>query len=339
MRRAGALALKALWAVCAGLATAWAALAAYWSDIANPMGRTALAAGVVLGACLIFASIRRRGVAALVFAGSLGLFILWWASIAPSNSRLWQPDVALLPGVEVNGDTATVRNIRNFAYRTETEYRPRYEDKTYDLRTLDSVDLIAVYWMGDAIAHVMVSFGFGGKDYLCLSIETRKEQGEEYSSLKGFFKQYELVYVAANERDLIRLRTDYRRPPEDVYIFRTRVTPENARKLFLEYASEMNRLRVRPEFYNTLTTNCTTDVVRHVRAFGGKARYNWKILLSGYAPQYAYELGGLDDSLPFGELRARSLVNGKAHAIGDAPDFSARIREGLPGVGPATSKE
>jgi hypothetical protein len=161
------------------------------------------------------------------------------------------------------------------------------------------------------------------------SIEARKEKGEGYSSIKGFFKQYELIYVVGDERDLIRLRTDYRQPQEDVYLYRTRITPENGRLLFMEYIRTINRLHGQPEFYNTLTTNCTTNVVRHIRAFGGKASYNWKILLSGYAAQYAYELGGLDSRLSFDELRNQSLINTRAHAIGNDADFSRRIREGL----------
>ncbi len=313
--------------------TAWAALAAYWSDVPSQAGRALLAVVVVLAAILAFTRIRRRGVAALAFLAGFGLFVLWWSSIEPSNNRDWQTDVAVLPSAEVRGDTVTVKNIRNFAYTSETEYQPRYYDKDFDLKRLDSVDLIAVYWMGDAIAHVMMSFGFQGKDYLCLSIETRKVKGQEYSSLKGFFKQYCLTYVAADERDVIRLRTEYRRPAEDVYIYRTRMTPENARKLFMEYVKQMNSLCLRPEFYNTLTTNCTTNIVRHFQAFGDKVRYNWKILLSGYAPLYTYEIGGLDDALPFEELREKSLVNAKAHAAGDAPGFSESIRLGLPGMG------
>ena len=189
------------------------------------------------------------------------------------------------------------------------------------------MDLIAVYWMGDAIAHIMLSFGFEDQDYLCFSIETRKEQGEEYSTLKGFFRQYELIYVVADERDLIRLRTDYRNPREEVYLYRTRMPQKNAQKLFFEYIKTINSLRDKPEFYNTLTTNCTTDVVRHFQSFGGIMRYNWKILLSGYTPLYAYEIGGLDDTLPFEELRARSYINPKAQVIGDAPDFAVKIRE------------
>jgi len=327
-------------AVAAGaaLATVWASLAAYWSDIPGQTARTALAVVIVLAAALIFVVIRRRAVAYAVFLGALAIFSLWWAAIPASGVRDWQRDMAVLPFAQVHGDMVTVRNIRNFVYTTETDYTPAYYDKTFDLRALASVDLIAVYWMGDAIAHVMVSFGFGGKDHLCLSIETRREVGEDYSSIKGFFKQYELMYVVADERDLIRLRTTYRNPPEDVYIYRTRMAPEKARLLFLEYIKEINRLYEKPEFYNTLTTNCTTNVVRHLQAFGGKARYNWKILLSGYAPLYAYEQGALDDTVPFEALRAASHVNGKAATAGDSDDFSIRIREGLPGATPPASR-
>ena len=330
--------ILAVLAVLAGLVvalmTAWAALAVYWSDIPGQTLRLILAAGVVLATLAAFGLTRRRGRTLLVFLAAFACFVLWWSSIKPANDRDWQPDVAVLPYADVSGDRVTVYNIRNCDYRSETDYTPRYYDKTFDLAQLDSVDLVAVYWMGDAIAHVMLSFGFAGQDYLCFSIETRKERGEDYSSLKGFFKQYEIVTVAADERDLIRLRTEYRRPPEDVYLYRTRLKPDVARKLFLEYVKEMNRLRQTPEFYNTLTTNCTTNIVRHFRAFGDLVGYNWKILFSGYAPLYAYELGGLDDTLPFAALRAKSLINPVVHEAGAGPDFSQRIRAGLPGIGP-----
>jgi hypothetical protein len=162
------------------------------------------------------------------------------------------------------------------------------------------------------------------------SIETRKEQGEGYSTLKGFFKQYELYYVVGDERDLIRVRTDFRQPREDVYLYRLRMPPENARKFFMEYIRQINSFKESPEWYNTLTTNCTTNLVRHVRTFEGRVTYNWKVLLSGYAPQYAYELGALDTHLSFDQLRKRSYINPKAGALGDDPDFSRKIRRGLP---------
>jgi len=176
----------------------------------------------------------------------------------------------------------------------------------------------------------MVSFGFGGTDYVAFSIEARNEKSEGYSSLKGFFKQYELIYVVGDERDLIRLRTDYRSPREDVYLYRTGLSPREARALFLDYVEKINDLKQRPEFYNTLTTNCTTNVLLHTREIGGPGRYNWKVLLSGYTAQYAYELGRLDNSMSFEELRQRSYLNPRAHAVGNDADFSRKIREGLP---------
>jgi hypothetical protein len=236
----------------------------------------------------------------------------------------------VLPYASIQGDRVTIHNIRSLQYRTETDYEVRHYDKTFDLDRLDAVDLLAVYWMGDAIAHVMISFGFQEKEFVAFSIEIRKEQGERYSTLKGFFKQYELTYVVGDERDLVRVRTDYRNPPEDVYLYRLKMSPESARKLFLEYIRQINSMKETPEWYNTLTTNCTTNVVRHVRAFGGQARYTWKVLLSGYAPRYAYELGALDATIPFEELRQKSYINPKAHAAGDDPEFSKKIREGLP---------
>src|SRR5678810_744471 len=151
--------------------------------------------------------------------------------------------------------------IRDSDYRTETDFMPRWEERTYDLRKLDSVDIIAVYWTGKAIAHVMVSFGFEGKDYLAISIETRKEKGESYSTLAGFFRQYELYYVVADERDVIGVRTTYRQPQEDVYIYRTNTPLRNIRRVFLDYIQKINDIRQHPRFYNTLTTNCTTTIL------------------------------------------------------------------------------
>ena len=227
----------------------------------------------------------------------------------------------------------TIHNVRNFAYRTETDFTPRWETRTYDLSKLDSVDLIAVYWAGKAIAHIMVSFGFAGKDYLAVSIETRKEKGESYSTLAGFFRQYELYYVVADERDVVGVRTTYRQPQEDVYIYRVKGPLKNARRVFLDYLKGMNELHERPSYYNTLTTNCTTSVLFHTRMNPESPPMSWKILLSGYVPDYLYELGRLDTSHPFVELERLSRVNERAHAAGADAAFSRRIREGLPNPG------
>ena len=265
-----------------------------------------------------------------VLTAYLVLFALllgWWRSIEPSNERDWQTDVAVLPHADIEGDIVTVHNIRNFDYRSETDYTPAYYDKRFDMRKLEGADLVAVYWMGPAVAHIFISFAFSGGDHLAISIETRKEKGEEYSTLKGFFRQYELYYVVADERDVIRLRTNYRNPPEDVYVYRLQAPLENIRRVFFEYMAKINSLKDRPEFYNTLTTNCTTNIWFHTRVNPGHLPFNWKILASGYVPEYAYGTGRLDTSVPFFELKRRAHINARAKAADGAADFSRLIRK------------
>ena len=335
--------MRRLGKVCGGLLlgvvvtgmTVWGMGALYYSPLPTFL-RLLLPLMFGLATAGAFLSLPQRRRTLLGFGLVWGALVLWWSTIPASNSRDWQPDVAVLPSATLDGDRVTLHNIRNFAYRTATDFTPRYYDKTFDLQQLESVDLISVYWAGEAIAHLMVSFGFGGQDYVAISIETRKERTEDYSSIKGFFKQYELTYVVADERDVIRLRTTYRQPPEEVYLYRTRIPPARARRLFLDYIREVNQLVAQPAFYNTLTTNCTTNILFHARASGGIARYNWKILLSGYAPAYVYEHGGLDTSLSFADLKQRSHINVRAQAVGDAPDFSQRIRADLPRPAPAS---
>ena len=226
------------------------------------------------------------------------------------------------------GDRVTVHNIRNFDYRSETDFTPAYYDKTFDLRELQSVDIVSAYWMGPAIAHVFVSFGFTGDDHLAISIEVRKPKGEGYSTLKGFFRQYELFYVVGDERDVIRLRTNYRAdPPEDVYIYRIKSSTEARRRLFLEYMNRINALRTKPEFYNTLTTNCTTNIWTNSHVNPERVPLTWKILASGYVPEYLYEQGRLETmDLAFPEPQRRAHVNARAKAADSAADFSRRIR-------------
>ena len=259
------------------------------------------------------------------------VLLTWWSQIEPSNDRDWKPEAAVLPYVTFNSDEFTVHNIRNFSYRTETDFTPAYYDRTFDVRELESLDVIASYWAGPDIAHIFLSFGFSGDEHFAVSIERRDERGEGYSTVKGLFRQYELMYVVADERDVIRLRTNVRRdPPEDVYLFTLHGRVENARRLLLEYLRKINELHERPEFYNTLTTNCTSNIWLHARVNPGRAPYSWKILLSGHVPEYLYELGRLDTRLPFAELKRRSQINAAARAADDAEDFSTRIRVGLP---------
>jgi len=287
----------------------------------------AICAGAVLATLIALMLPRWRWRSLAAYFALFAVLLTWWRGIEPSNDRDWQADVAVLPYATVAGDLVTVRNIRNFTYRSEIDYTPAYYDKTYDLRKLEGVDLVAVYWMGPAIAHTIVSFAFAGGDHLAISIEARKEKREGYSTVNGFFRQYELFYVVADERDVIRLRTNYRRdPPEDVYVYRVRGSIENARRVFREYMKQVNELKEQPRFYNTLTTNCTTDVWRNTLVNADHLPFSWKILASGYVPEYLYEAGWLDTRLTFAELRQHAHVNKRAQAADTTPDFSRRIR-------------
>ncbi len=315
-------------------AAIWGGLTLWFALPGGEGVRATLALGfVALGAgSLFYALLRRRLIVPLLpFAVAIAALLAWWSTIEASNDRTWQDDVAKLPFAEINDDIITLRNIRSFDYSSEADYTPRWYDKTVDLRQLDTLDLTAVYWMGDAIAHTIMSFGFAGEQ-IAISIEIRKEQGEAYSPLAGLFRRYELYYVVADESDLIGLRTNYRDPPEDTYLYRLNIPKENIRKLFLQYVAKINDLHERPEFYNTATTNCTTNIVTHVQGFQEQVPLSWKMLLSGYFPDLVYERGKLDQSLPFDALRRQSHINERADAADGAGDFSRRIREGLPGM-------
>ena len=284
---------------------------------------------------LVLALWNRRVIAPLLpFALATGAFFFWWSTIEASNDRLWQPDVARLATAEIDENRVTLRNVRRFTYRTADDFTPSWHDRTVDLDQLETLDLFAVYWMGDAIAHIMLSFGFREQEPITISIETRKEVGEDYSTIAGFFRQYELYYVVSDEPDVVALRTSYREPQEDVYLFRLDVPPAAIRRLFRHYLDEINRLVDEPKWYNTLTTNCTTAIVTHVRALGGQLPISWRVVLSGYFPSLLYDRGVLDQSMPFPELRAASLINDRAQAALGSPDFSVRIRDNLPGMAP-----
>jgi hypothetical protein len=332
-RRPGAILASLVAGLAMAGATGWAALVLFYLAPGSAGVRTAAAwSFAVLGLLALgYLFVRRaRRLVAIGFAMAFALVLAVWGSATPSNDRDWQPEVAVLPYATIDGDRVTVHNIRNFAYRAETDFTPAYHDRTFDLRRLDRVDLVASYWMGPAIAHLFVTFGFGN-DHLAISIEARKDRTKPYATLAGFFRQYELVYVVADERDVIRVRTNYRNdPPEDVYLFRLTAPIENGRRVFLDYVRDINELREHPRFYNTLTTNCTTMILAHSAVNPGHIPYSWKVLLSGYAPEYAYEQGRLDRSLPFEELKERSHINAAARAADQAQDFSQRIRAGIP---------
>jgi uncharacterized protein DUF4105 len=261
---------------------------------------------------------------------SCALVLAWWLTLKPSNVRAWQPDVAQEPWAEVKGDEVTLHNVRNCDYRTDTDYTPHWETRTVRLSQLTGIDLAINYWGSPWMAHPIASFQFADAPPLCFSIETRREIGESYSAIGGFFRQYELIYIVADERDLIRVRTNFRRG-EDVYLYRTTALPEKARERFMDYIAALNELHAHPRWYNAATTNCTTSI-RTQHATSERTPWDWRILLNGKADEMMFERGALaTGGLPLAELKARALINAAAKAADAAPDFSRRIRSGLPG--------
>lgn len=323
-----ALVFLGLLAAAAGI---WGTLALLYAAPHTGSLNAVLAVAFALAtlATLVALALRRwRWPALAIHLALFALLLAWWSGIEPSNDSDWQADMSRLPYAVIEGDTVKVHNIRNFGYRSEFDYTPSWYDKRFDLRKLEGVDLVAVYWMGPAIAHIFVSFAFAGGDHLAISIEARKEKGEGYSTLKGFFRQYELYYVVADERDVIRLRTNYRKdPPEEVYIYRlSGRSLENGRRLLEEYINKINKLNKTPEFYNTLTTNCTTSIWFHSKVNPDHLPFSWKILASGYVPEYLHESRMLDNRLPFPDLQRSVHVNARAQSADAAGDFSRRIR-------------
>lgn len=309
-----------------GLATVWA-IAALFFDA--PIKWLCLPLAVVYGLGILSALIwiRRPWKAAVAGAGFL-LVLGWWLMLAPSNNRDWAPDLKTLPYAKIQGNEVTIHDIRNCDYRTETDYDVHHYDRTFNLDALRTVDLYLVTWGSTDIAHTMVSFGFTNGDYVCFSIETRKTMGENYSAVQGLFRQFELTYVVADERDLVRLRTNYRHG-EEARLYRLRVTPAQGQKFFLDYLRRVNELHDRPEWYNALTSNCTT-AIRTQRAAQDRAPWNWRMLLNGHLDELLYERGMLDTNLPFAKLKELSNINARARAADTAADFSQQIRHGLP---------
>jgi hypothetical protein len=304
------------------------AVAAVYHDFPTLNVAAASALAVAILASIIFMRGMRRKLGAIFFG--FGLVLAWWLTLKPSHNRIWQPNVAREPWAVVDGDSVTLHNVRNCVYRTAADYTPHWETRTVRLSQLTGIDLAINYWGSPWMAHPIVSFQFAEGPALCFSIEVRKEVGESYSAVAGFFRQFELIYIVADERDVIRVRTNFLRG-EDVYLYRTTVTPEQARQRFMEYLAALNELHDQPRWYNAATTNCTTSI-RTQRAAARRAPWDWRILFNGKADELMFERGWLaSGGLSFAELKARSLINAAAKAADDAPDFSRLIRIDLPG--------
>ncbi|MBN4665180.1 DUF4105 domain-containing protein [Pandoraea nosoerga] len=292
---------------------------------------------VLLGIAALLALWRVRAGASLkgwplAFTFAMILLLGWWQTIRPSNDREWAADVAEMLDSRQDGTHVTLHNVRNFAWRSETDFTPRWETREYDLDKLVSADLVLSYWMGPAIAHTLVSFGFSDGRRVVFSIEIRKKRGQKFSAIGGFFKDFEATLVAADERDILRVRSNVR--GETVYLYRLNIPPAQLRRVFVAYLERAAELRREPAWYNTLTSNCTTIVFEIARLIAPGLPLDYRLLLSGYFAEYAFDQGGLTPGFTYAELQARGNFVARALAAGDAPDFSAQIRQGVPGDDP-----
>ena len=317
------------------ISAAWA-FAALWYQLPAAPG-IRIAAGVLwAGFGLVAMALLWRGKAAralLSYAVGFALLLGWWGTILPSQNRLWADDVARQLVTRVDGHMVTMENVRNFDWRSDTDYTARWETRRYDLDRIRSVDVALSYWTGPAIAHTLVSFGFDDGQFVTFSIEIRKERGESFSSTAGFFRRFETSLVAADEHDILRVRTNVR--GEDVYMYRVRLPQAEARSLFLAYLDEGAALVRAPSFYNTLTANCTTIVYALAKRIVPGLPMDYRLLASGYLPDYLYDVGGLTPGHGMDELRAAGRITERAQAFDKNPGaegFSQAIRRGMPGV-------
>lgn len=317
-------------ALIIALAALWVTLAVWYRLPASETIKFIVCGALLLFGCVVVISASTRyrwraiGIFAMVFAATL----IWWSTIKPEASADWSADVARQVTGKVNGDFLTLKDVRNFDWRSDDDYRERWETRTYDLRKLSSIDMFLSYWAGPEMAHVIISFGFEGNIHLAWSIEVRRKRGGEFSPIAGLFKSDPLVIIAADERDVVGVRSNVR--GEDVQLYRLRTPPEEALPLLLEYVRQANSLSIKPEFYNSLTSNCTTDIVKIMRAVGDKISFDWRLIVNGYLPEYVYERGALNNKVPLAELKALAHIDKRASAVGLTSDYSQHIRIGVP---------
>jgi len=265
----------------------------------------------------------------------IAALIAWWQTLQPTNNKEWAPEVARISHGEIQGDKLTMYNVRNFRYMADPFFdekwdaKEQWEAREYNLDNIQGLDLFLSYWEAEHIAHTIMSWDFGQDNHLAISIETRRDKNQPYSIIKGFFKQFELAYIAADERDIIRLRTNYRK--ERVYAYRLNVTKKQARSLLEKYVAEMDKLVNNPEFYNALTHNCITTIELHANAIepGNQFPMDWRIIASGHVDDYLYEKGLLSKKLPFDTLRKKSRIDQRMQ-LHEEDYFSTILRYDLP---------
>jgi hypothetical protein len=321
--------IAALWGLFRALLVAWGTLAIYYSNLPWAAARVGLAVAFAAFSIWAFWFSHRRPmplVAAALFVG----VVAWWIAISPSHDRNWRPEVAIMPRATIDGDRLRITGVRNFDYRSTNDFTVRYEEREWLLSKLKGLDFYVSYWSEGLVGHTFLSFIFDDAQPLSISIETRPEMGEGFAPVASLFKQFELIYVVADERDLVGVRTNHRN--ETTYLYRLNTSAADARRLLMIYLERINELADRPEFYHLLSNSCTINIVRYANAAGREGRFDIRPLFNGLVDSYLYHSGRVDATLPFDELRRRSLVNGPAQAAEGAPNFSQRIRASLPTI-------
>ncbi|WP_235578702.1 DUF4105 domain-containing protein [Rhodanobacter sp. Root627] len=319
--------LLALATLCSG---AWGALALWYQlpggTVVRTLGSVAWSLVVIVLAGIAIS--RRSWLPAGIYLALYALLLFWWSSMAPSNLRDWADDVSRPLTGRIEGNQVVLHNVRDFAWRSNTDYDAHWETRRYDLDHLASADAVLSYWGSQAIAHAMISFGFDDGRHVVFSVEIRRERHEQYSPIGGFFKQFETTLVAADEHDIIRVRTNVR--GEDDYLYPLRMDKPAMRALFLSYVRAANHLATTPAFYNTLTSNCTTIVYHMARQIAPGLPWDIRLLLTGYLPGYLHKVGAVDRSVPVDVLRERSRITERARSTRATDDFSRAIRERTP---------
>ena len=311
--------------------TVWVNLGLWYQLEGQPLWRaSALVAWTLFGLATAVLACRHEWRGVLSYAMGFALYLGWWTNIQPQAHAAWADDVARTLHGQVMQSQVQLENVRSFDWRSETDYSPQWVSRQYDLDALQSVDMALSYWMGPAIAHTLVSFGFSDGRYLTFSIEIRKQKNQSYSAVAGFFKYYQTSLIAAEESDILRTRSNAR--GEDVYLYRVQMKPETMRSLFLAYVAEANNLAGQARFYNTLDANCTTVVYEMLRRISPGLPMDWRILLSGYLPEYLYDLQALPSGHDLAELRAAGHISSRAQQAPNGAGFSAAIRVGIPGM-------
>ena len=310
--------------------SAWGTLA-LWFRLPAPEGLRALAAGLfaVLGFATIAALFLRRSLIVLtVFALVFGGVLVWWSTIRPPADGDWATDAARQTTGAIDGDILTLSDLRDFEWRSDSEFTERWEKRSYDLSKLKTLDLFLAYWAGPQMAHVIMSFGFEGGDHIAWSVEVRRERNGQFSPVADAFRNHTLIYLATTERDSVRLRSNIR--GEDVRLYRLNTPPEQAHALLTQYVEEATALAAEPKFYNSITANCATVVFKIMRAAGGTFPFDWRLVVNGFLPGYLYDHRVVVTTMPLSELIERAAISEKARAADQSPDFSQAIRVGVP---------